>query len=62
LKVHLRCAEGSFVLMGVQRQRSRGRQSLQEVSNVKKLVQKFAGAVGWLAVLMMAAGAGWKPH
>jgi hypothetical protein len=32
------------------------------VSNVKKLVQKFAGAVGWLAVLMMAAGAGWKPH
>jgi hypothetical protein len=23
---------------------------------------RFAGAIGWLVALMMAAGAGWKPH
>jgi hypothetical protein len=34
----------------------------KEVSGVKKLVHRFAGAIGWLAVLLMAAGAGWKPH
>jgi hypothetical protein len=34
----------------------------KEVSAVKKFVHRFAGAIGWLAVLMMAAGAGWKPH
>jgi hypothetical protein len=34
----------------------------KEVSTVKKFVHRFAGAIGWLAVLMMAAGAGWKPH
>ena len=28
---------------------------------VKKLVNRFAGVVGWLAVLLMAASAGWKP-
>jgi hypothetical protein len=29
---------------------------------VRKLVHRFAGVVGWLAVLLMAASAGWKPH
>jgi hypothetical protein len=29
---------------------------------LKKFVHRFAGAVGWLAMLLMAAGAGWKPH
>jgi hypothetical protein len=35
---------------------------IKEVSDVKKFVHRFAGAVGWLAMLLMAAGAGWKPH
>jgi hypothetical protein len=34
----------------------------EEVVGLKKNLARFAGAIGWLVALMMAAGAGWKPH
>jgi hypothetical protein len=30
-------------------------------ADVKKYVNRFVGFLGWLAVLLMAASAGWKP-
>jgi hypothetical protein len=63
LKVSEGPAERTFIARGGSaRPPLRPTSLIKEVSGVKKFVHRFAGAVGWLAMLLMAAGAGWKPH